>query len=430
MTHNEPLLPTRNPRHVTLNYMLRHALWVFPLVLALLLVACGGGDGEPAKTSIRTPGAGRLAEATLTALVTPTIPAIDLTLARQDVSVAPLPLRAGFPFTVTATIHNNQGSAAEAVPVMFHISARQEQIGYLPFLEVLTVTVPASQSLAVAIPVDRNLAGGEHQLWVQVNRLPDAWRSQAPTQPEEDIHDNIVLKDLMVDPFDAYTTDLCAGRVDVEIGPADVLPEPARQRVMVRIHNIGNRAAYNLPLVVMGDHLTGIAYTPAIPPCGGMAEVYVETDRPFEQGELLEVRVNPEEWADSLLEDDYDNNHVAVTAGQGLVVPPGSGLEEYDFSIDAADIETPELWIVLVTVRNLGARDAAEVPIRIENKGGRKITDAIPLVRGEGRGTAAFPVGYLWIPGGTLTFTINPQDADGAYPEKNLDDNVTTFKLP
>jgi hypothetical protein len=70
------------------------------------------------------------------------------------------------------------------------------------------------------------------------------------------------------------------------------------------------------------------------------------------------------------------------------------------------------------------------VPIRVENTAGRKITDAIPSVQGKGSGVAAIRVGYLWIQGGTLTFTVNPQDAKGAYPEKNRDNNVATFTLP
>ena len=43
---------------------------------------------------------------------------------------------------------------------------------------------------------------------------------------------------------------------------------------------------------------------------------------------------------------------------------------------------------------------------------------------------AAIRVGYLWTPGGVLTFTVNPEDAQNAYPESNRDNNVATFKLP
>ena len=113
-----------------------------------------------------------------------------------------------------------------------------------------------------------------------------------------------------------------------------------------------------------------------------------------------------------------------------MQIPPGSGLDDYDFGIAPTDIETPEAWIVLVTVHNLGSRDADMVPIRIENEAGRQITDAIPLVQGDGLGVAAIRVGYLWTPGGVLTFTVNPEDAQNAYPESNRDNNVATFKLP
>jgi hypothetical protein len=269
-------------------------------------------------------------------------------------------------------------------------------------------------------------------LWVQVNRLPDAWQAGMLTQPEAETADNVALLDLMVDPFDAYASDLCSGRVDVEIGPADVLPEPQKQRVLVRLHNVGNRAVYNLPVVVMGDQLAGVVYTPAIPPCGGFAEVYVAVDRPFQQGESLTVRVNPEDWGTWLQEDDFDNNQVSVAAGlaPGMSLPPGGVLDDYDFSINTADIEIPQMWIVMVTGHNQGVRDAADVPIRVENEKGRALTDSIPLIQGEGSGVIAFPIGYLWIPGGTLTFTINPEDAKGSYPETRRDNNVTTFTLP
>jgi hypothetical protein len=315
---------------------------------------------------------------------------------------------------------------------MIHISAGQEEIGYSPFVQLLTVTVPASQSLPVEVPVDWNLAGGEHQLWVQVNRLPDAWQARVATLPEVDTGDNIALLELIVDPFDAYVSDLCSGRVDVEIGPADVVPEPDQQRILVVVHNTGNHAVFNLPVIVLGDQVTGISYTPVIPPCGGTARVYVEVDRPLRQGESLTVLVNPRDWEHGVAEDDFDNNQVSVAAGlaPGMAIPPGSGLEDYDFSISPAGIEIPQLWIVQVTVHNLGPRDADMVPIRVENEAGRKIIDAIPLVQGNGLGVAAIRVGYLWTRGGTLTFTVNPQDAKGAYPEANRDNNVATFILP
>lgn len=364
--------------------------------------------------------------------LTPLVPLVDLRLSEGDLTVAPLPLRAGFPFSITAVIHNAGEVPAVDVPLMFFMSARQEEIGHTSFLRTLTVTLPASQTVPVELPVHWNFAGGEHQLWVQVNRLPEAWQPQARIAPEADTGDNIALLELMVDPFDAYTSDLCPGRVDAEIGPADVVPLPDQQHVLVRVHNLGNRAMYNLPVVVLGEQLEGVAYTPAIPPCGGTAEVYVSVDRPIQQGEALDIQVNPQEWAGGLPEDDLENNQVSVTAGlaPGIVVPPGSGLDDYDFAISPVDIETPEPWIVLVTVYNLGTRDAAMVPIRVENEAGRKITDAIPLVQGDGIGIAAIRVGYLWTRGGTLTFTVNPEDAEGVYPEINRENNVATFTLP
>lgn len=315
---------------------------------------------------------------------------------------------------------------------MFLVSADQEEIGYTSYAELITVTIPASQSLQVDLPVEWNFAGGEHHLWVQVNRLPDAWQDRAPIWSEADTRDNIALVDLMVDPFDAYTSELCSGRVDVEIGPEDILPEPDRQRVWVRVRNIGNHAVYNLPVVVTGASATGIAYTPAIPPCGGTAEVYVDVDNPIHEGDSLTVQVNPSQWVGGLQEDDFDNNQVSLTAGlaPGLTLPPKAGVEDYDFAISSSDIEIPEAWHVLVTVHNLGTRDAAMVPISVENEAGRKLTDAIPLVQGEGIGLAAIRVGYLWIPGGTLTFTVNPEGASGAFPEAKRDNNTATFTLP
>ena len=101
-----------------------------------------------------------------------------------------------------------------------------------------------------------------------------------------------------------------------------------------------------------------------------------------------------------------------------------------DFSITSADIEIPQSWIVLVTAHNLGSRDASNVPIVIENEAGRKLTDVIPLIRGNGPGVAAIRVGYLWVPGGILTFTLNPPESKGAYPESLRENNVATFVLP
>ena len=267
---------------------------------------------------------------------------------------------------------------------------------------------------------------------MQVNRLPQAWASRAAVLPEADTSDNLALVEIMVDPFDAYTSELCPGRVDLEIGPEDVLPEPEGQTVLVRVHNPGNRAAYNVPVVVTGEGLTGIAYTPIIPPCGGTAQISVAVERPLRRGDSLAIQLNPQEWIGGLAEDDFGNNKVVVTAGlpSELVIPPGGGLEDYDFSISPEDIETPQAWIVLVTIRNLGTRDAAMVPIRVENQAGRKVTDAVPLVQGNGQGVAAIRVGYLWTRGDTLTFTINPADGKGAFLEQNRANNVATFTLP
>ena len=410
--------------------MSSHVVRHWPSLAVLLLLSLIGCDGQT--DSGKEVEATLLLGSTATPVVVslPVLPAVDLTLIEEDVSVAPLPLRAGFPFTITALIHNNASAPARDVPVMVYIAAEQEEINYTSFLQLLTVTLPASQSLPVEVLVDWNFAGGEHRLWVQANRLPDAWQFHTPTWPEADTSDNVALLDLLVDPFDAYTSDLCSGRVDVEIEPTDVLPEPDHQRVWVRLHNVGNQAMYNLPVVVIGEHISGLAYTPAIPPCGGTAEVYVLLDHPLQQGESLTVMVNPSDWGGE--EDNLENNQVTVAAGlaPGVGMPPGSELEDYDFVISTADIETPEPWIALVTVHNLGTRDAAMVPIRIENQAGRKLSDAIPLVQGSGRGVAAIRIGYLWTGGGTLTFTINPEDVEGAYPEINRDNNVATLSLP
>ncbi|MGD2207195.1 MAG: hypothetical protein PVH17_10475, partial [Anaerolineae bacterium] len=250
------------------------------LCLLVLLVACGGAseDLTEQEPTMLPAQATRIAQ--LTGTPNPvnqatSEPVVDLTLTEEDLTVEPFPLRAGFPFSVTVLIRNNGETPAVDVPVLLYISAQRETIGYTPFLKLFTVTLPASQSLPVEVPVNWQFAGGEHKLWLQVNRLPATWQTRISPQPEADTRDNMVLSDLMVAPFDAYTSDLCPGRVDIDIGPADVLPEPDRQRVLVWVHNAGNQAAYNLPVVVIGDDTSGIAYTPAIPPCGGTAEVYV-----------------------------------------------------------------------------------------------------------------------------------------------------------
>jgi hypothetical protein len=417
-----------------LNLGVRRYLWFLPFMLLLLLAGCAAHTpgvqeietaGSPTETS-PLGNAGRLPTAT------PDIPYVDLALGERDIDIEPLPLRAGVPFTITSVIHNDAGIPATDVPLMVYMSALQDQFGYVSFVQVVTVTVPATSSLSVKVPVNWNLAGGEYQLWVQVNRLPDAWQDRVQTLPELDTADNIVLLDLMVDPFDAYASDLCPGRADVAIGPTDVLPEPEHQRVAVTVHNLGNHAVYDLPVVVLGRQLSGISYTPVIPPCGGTTQVYVDIDRPLVSGDPLNVLINPKGWPEGLSEDDFQNNSIAVDAGlaPNLDIPSVSGLQDYDFSISSTDIQIPEPLIVLVTVHNWGTRDAAMVPIRIENEAGRKINDAIPLIQGNGLGVAAISVGSLWIRGGTLTFTVNPPNAKGAFPETNRDNNVATFTLP
>ncbi len=406
--------------------------WALILILLpLLLLGCDQA-GEGAQS---TPTAHPLGEISVPLPSLPPEsepPAVDLTLVEEEVLIEPQPLGAGFPFTVTAVIHNNMPTPADEVPVMILISARQEEIGYSPYTELITVTVPASQSLQVDVPVQWNLAGGEHQVWIQVNRLPDAWQDRAPTWTEVDTRDNVALIDLVVEPFDAYTSDLCSGRVDVEIEAADVAVEPDGRRVWVRVRNVGNRAVYNLPVAVTSATATGVAYTPAIPPCGGKAEIYVPVDQPFKQGDTLTVELNPPGWVGGLQEDNSANNRVSTIASLTPASEPGSetSLDDYDFTISTTDIEIPEPWHVLVTVHNLGTRDAADVPILVENEEGRWLTDSIPFVQGEGLGVAAIRVGYLWIPGGTLTFTVNPEDGRGALPETKRDNNTATFTLP
>jgi hypothetical protein len=318
------------------------------------------------------------------------------------------------------------------VPVLVFVSADQEELGYTPFAKTLTRTVPASDTLTVHVPIDWNFAGGDHQVWIQVNRQPEAWATQTPVQPEAVTSDNLALHPFLIEPFDAYTSDLCPGRVDVEITPEQVLPDPDQQRVQVRVRNVGNRAVYNLPVLVTGQGLTGIAYTPVIEPCGGTADVYIGLDGRLAQGQPLTVQVSPQGWAGGLEEDDFDNNEVTVSAGlaPGVDLPQGTGPGDYDFVISDGDIEIPEPYIVVVTVHNLGTRDAAMVPVRLENEAGRQIMDAIPLVQGEGLGVAAIRADSLWAPGGTLTLVVNPEGAEGAFPEPNRQNNVASFTLP
>ena len=255
--------------------------WVLFIVLSLILLLAGcaeRGEGVPETPTVR-PGTGNPITVP-TYIPSPEAPVVDLVLLEDEILVGPQPLRAGFPFTVTALIHNRLTIPAEDVPLLVLISAQQEQIGYTSYAELITVTVPASDSLQVDLPVDWNFAGGEHRLWLQVNRLPDAWQDRAPTKAEDNTRNNMALIDLIVDPFDAYISDLCSGRVDVAIGPEDVLPELDRQQILVRVHNVGNRAVYNLPIAVTSGSATGLAYTSAIPPCGGTAEVHVKLYQP------------------------------------------------------------------------------------------------------------------------------------------------------
>ncbi len=409
------------------------ACWalIFILLPVLLLAGCGrAGEGAQGTPTDRPLGEIRVPLPTFPPEPEP--PAVDLTLLEEEVLIEPQPLRAGFPFTVTATIHNNLPTSADDVPVLILISATREEIGYSPYTQLITVTVPPSQSLQVDVPVEWNLAGGEHEVWIQVNRLPDAWQDRAPTWSEADTQDNVALVDLVVEPFDAYTSDLCSGRVDVEIEAEDVATESDGRRVWVRVRNVGNRAVYNLPVAVTSGSATGVAYTPAIPPCGGKAEVFVTVDQPFREGDTLTVEVNPPQWVGGLQEDNFGNNRVSVTASLTPAAEPASetSLDDYEFTISTADIEIPEPWHVLVTVHNLGTRDAANVPILVENEEGRWLTDSIPFVQGEGIGVAAIRVGYLWIPGGRLIFTVNPEDGRGALPETRRDNNTATFTLP
>jgi hypothetical protein len=400
------------------------------LLLWLVLVACNSQANGAVER--RTPGPTIPSEeGDPTATVLPPLAAVDLQIPDGGLSVAPLPLRAGFPFSITVLIHNRLDLPAVDVPLMVNLFSLQKQIGYLSFVQVLTVTLEPSQTLPVEVPVHWNLAGGEHRLWVQVNRLPLAWEGRFPLHPEANRQDNVAQLDLQVEPFAAYTSDLCPGRVDVEIGPDDLLALADEERVWVRVHNVGYQAVYNLPIVVQGPNLTGIAYTPALAPCGGTARVEVPVSRPLNDGERLTVEVNSLGWT-SFQEDDYENNTqvVSVCLASDLITPPAATLQDFDFRLEAADIELPQPWLAVVRVHNLGTRDAANVPISVENQSGRKVTDVIPLVRGQGIGVAAIKIGYVWTRGGSLTFTVNPPEGKGAYPEDNRDDNVVILETP
>ncbi|MBN1657940.1 MAG: hypothetical protein JXA93_06035 [Anaerolineae bacterium] len=359
-------------------------------------------------------------------------PRLELALDPADLALAPLPLRAGAPFTITTRIHNRSDILAVDVPVVVHLAALQDEFGYQPFLHVLTVTVPPSASVPITVPVHWNLASGEHRLWMQTNRLPDAWQAALPLQAEANLSDNTMLVDLWVEPFDAQVSTLCAGRVDLEIEPADILPEPDAGRVLVTIHNLGNRAVYNVPVVVFSTRASGIAYSPAIPPCGGTMRVSVDLEGGLAPGDTLNVQINPAGWTSGIEEDNYDNNHVAVSAGfaPGAAPPLPQQPADYDFWVDTGGIELAQPGVLVVTIQNRGTRDADEVPVQVENEAGRKVIDRIPLVRGQGIGVGAIRISSLGTRSGTLIVTINPADAPNAYPEANRQDNVVTFHFP
>jgi len=402
---------------------------VLLLGLMCLISACQGQD--PGPTVEAADGTLTPAPISWRATSTPEPPILALSILTEELKVEPTPLRAGHPFTITGLIHNDSPVSAGDVPVLIHLSANQEKLGYTSYVELLTVTLAASQTVPITVPVRWNLAGGEHRLWVQVNHLPHAWQPRAPTQPEENLADNLALVDLMIDPFDAYSSELCPGRVDLEISPSDVLPDPERQVVLVLVHNLGNKAAYNAPVIALGRNTSGMAYTPIIPPCGGTARVEIAVDEPFEEGAAFSVRVNPEGWEDGLVEDNYTNNAVSVAAGlPGAVQQQLSSLQDYDFSIDAGEIEVPELGVLLIRVYNHGTRDAANVPIRVTDEAGHKLNDVVPLVQGSGSGVVAIRVASLWKAGVTLTLTVNPEDAGEGYPEVDHQNNAATFSIP
>jgi hypothetical protein len=94
---------------------LRHYASLMLLSL-LLLIGCGTNDGASQEES--EPGLSGTAEQILATQTTePAVLPVDLTLNEEDLSLDPLPLRAGFPFTITAAIHNNADLLAADVPV-------------------------------------------------------------------------------------------------------------------------------------------------------------------------------------------------------------------------------------------------------------------------------------------------------------------------
>lgn len=404
------------------------------LLCLALLVSCGQGQADPQPTA--TPAYGELPAAIGAAAepggeVTSAPAVVELAISDKDISFRPLPIRAGMPFTLTAVIHNLSPITVTAVPLLVYISEVPGQFGFSPFLTVVTATVPPTHSLPVEVPVRWNLPGGEHELWVRVNSLPPAWQDQFTLLPEARLADNAVSLGLAVQPFDAYASDLCAGRVDVGLEAGGVWCEADLHQVHVRVQNLGNQAGYNLPVIVTAGQATGLAYTPALPPCGGTVTVIVSLDHALKPGEPFRVQVNPEGWPDGLAEDDFGNNELEATAGlQPEPGQTGAPVTDYDFAVSEADVDLSQAGIVVLTVHNLGTRDAAQVPVRIEGRAGRKILDTLTLVKGGGLGVVAVSLGQVSGSGVTLTITVNPPDAKGAYAESQRDNNVVTILLP
>jgi hypothetical protein len=63
---------------------------------------------------------------------TPEPPLLALSILAEEIQLAPLPLRAGHPFTITGVIHNDSAVPAADVPVLVHLSANREELGYSP----------------------------------------------------------------------------------------------------------------------------------------------------------------------------------------------------------------------------------------------------------------------------------------------------------
>ena len=120
--------------------------WI--VLFFLLLLGCSSGkNGDPEGTPTLSAGSTLLPwEVTSEVTATPDVPQVALSLNDEDVAVSPLPLRAGFPFTITALVHNSSEIVAADVPLLLHMSAGQEEIGFTSFVQLLTVTIPASNS--------------------------------------------------------------------------------------------------------------------------------------------------------------------------------------------------------------------------------------------------------------------------------------------